>query len=285
MGKLLKHEFYQTGRILLWLLAIGVVVGGIGTLLTMGENIGLGQAFIANLWNLLLLIGGIVVVVLGVIFLMVSNNRSLFSERGYLTFALPVSSTKLLASKFIVNVAFTLVNVALAAGLIIVAVVNAVRLVLNLDEFLTGQMFGDAGAEFDELGIEQGDGILQALFGFPSWGEVAVFLAWALVIAVVVFILAMMIVLFTLTVSHVRPFSNSPGLWTFLFLIGSAAVAVLLTVFISRAISVTVHLDFFMGAEAGGLSLNLVAGVVMLAQAAGFFFLTDYLLRRKISLK
>ena len=106
LAKLMKNEFLQTGRLFAWILGIGVVGGGLGALFTMNQDIRTGQFVLALVWNMLLFLFAAVLQTLGVVILLVSTNRSLFSERGYLTFSLPVSSTELLFSKFLANVLF-----------------------------------------------------------------------------------------------------------------------------------------------------------------------------------
>ena len=275
--KLIKHEFLQTGRIFLWLLAIGLVGGGIGALFTLNQNIGAGQFIAAFVWNFLLVIGASVMQILGLVMLMVSTNRSLFSERGYLTFALPVTSTQLLFSKFTSNVAFMLLNIGQAGLLSYVAGRNIGRLVGNLGENLVEQ-FGMEGM--------QEQFTMNEMVEAPSAGEFIVFGSYLLAIILFFLILAMMVVLFALTISHVRPFQLMPGLWIPVFLAASITVSALVTRFISGLVRMNVTLNFGgMLADGNSVNLNVSSGIVMLGLAAGFFFATNWLLRKKISLK
>jgi len=275
LGKLFKHEFIQTGRMFGWLFGIGLVAGGIGMLFTLNQDIGPGQFVAAFLWNTLLIIGATVMQVLGLVMLMVSTNRSLFSERGYLTFALPVTSTQMLFSKFSANVVFMLLNISLAGLLSYVASTNISRLVRNLGDNLVGVMgMEDMQDQFGELAE------------FPSAGEFLTFGAYLLGVILFFLILAMMVVLFALTVSHVRPFQSMPGLWIPVFLAGSITVSALITNFISSNLRLNVVLNFGGALMADNdLTLNITAGIVMLGLAAGFFFATDWMLKKKISLK
>ena len=275
LAKLIKHEFIQTGRMFMWLFGIGLVAGGVGMLFTLNQEIGAGQFVAAFLWNTLLVIGASVMQILGLIMLMVSTNRSLFSERGYLTFSLPVSSTQMLFSKFTANVFFMLLNIGLAGLLSYVASTNISRLVRNLGDNLV-----------DQFGMEDMQDQFPELVDLPSAGEFMTFGAYFLTIVFVFLVLAMMVVLFTLTVSHVRPFQSMPGLWIPVFLAASITVSALITHFISNLMRLNVVLNFGGALAADNdLRLNVTAGIVMLGLAAGFFFATDWMLRRKISLK
>jgi len=273
--KLFKHEFIQTGRMFMWLFGIGLVAGGIGMLFTLNQEIGAGQFVAAFLWNILLIIGASVMQILGLVMLMVSTNRSLFTERGYLTFALPVSSTQMLFAKFAANVFFMLLNISLAALLSYVASTNLSRLVTNLGDNLVNQ-----------FGMEEMQDQFAELAEFPSAGEFMTFGAYLLGVILFFLILAMMVVLFALTISHVRPFQSTPGLWIPVFLAGTITVCALITSQLSRLMRLNVVLNFGGALMAdNNLSLNITTGIVMLGLSAGLFFATDWMLRKKISLK
>jgi len=271
--KLLKNDFFQTGRMFLWLLCIGIAGGGIGALFTLNQDIGPGQFLLATLWNSLLIIGVAVLQVLGLVMLIVSTNRALFTERGYLTFALPVSSTQLLFSKFAANVVFMLLNIAMAGGLFYVTGQNIARLISNLGANVMDQV-GAADME------------LYGLMEIPAVGEFVVFGVYALAVALTFLILAMMVVLFSLTISHVRPFQAKPGLFIPIFLAASGGVSIFLVSRLSDLVRMNVHLNFGgVLADGSGPTLNVTAGIIMLGLAAGLFFVTDWMMRRKISLK
>ena len=278
MVKLLKNDLIQTGRSFLWLLACGIVGGGLGALLTMKQGIGLGQAMVALVWNFLMFSGSLLLMAQGLVIILVSTNRSLFTERGYLTLALPVSSTQMLFSKFAANVLLMLLVTAEVGALWAVTVGNIFRLPGNVSQGVS-----------DQLGMEDFTSQL-ASFGlsdmFPSLVDVLKYLGYVLVVVLMFMILAMMIALFVLTVSHVRPFQARPGFFIPLFLV---LVSVLIA-FGDRWITdyaklnVTLH---FGGGMVGdvGIPLNLVHVFVMLGFSAVLFGVTDYLMSRKISLK
>jgi hypothetical protein len=274
LGKLIKHDLFQSGRIFLWLLVIGVVGGGFGALFTMGQDPGQGRIAIGLLWNLILLLGAAVLQVLGAIILMVSTNRSMFTERGYLTFALPVSSTSMLASKLISNVIFMMFNMILAGVLAFVSLFNIIRL---------GQALGE-----NFLEPMLGDGTMNEVLELPTASEFIIFGSFILLELLLVLTLAMMVVLFVLTISHIRPFQSKPALWIPIFLLVSGAVSILAAIYITRLLpAINVHLNFggALVASGGGPIFNASSGIVIIALTTGFFFLTNWMLRRKISLK
>lgn len=269
--KLLKNDFIQTGRMFLWILAIGVAGGGIGALFSLTQEVGTGQLLAALLWNLLLIVGAFVLEIMGVVIILVSTNRSLFTERGYLTFALPVSSFQMLASKFITNVVFMLVSFAEVAGLVYFAFVNMRNVISKVGD----SMAASIGME----GLQ--DAFSAESLGLPSFGQLMEFFGYMLLVMLVFLVLAMMIGLFVLTVSHVRPFQAKPALWIPIFLIASAVFCQQLVSLISGRLQININMNI-MGEV---MSVNMVSAIVMVALSAGLFFLTNWMLSRKISLK
>jgi len=275
LAKLLKNDFIQTGRMYLWVLGVGVAGGGIGALFTLMQDIGPGKLVIALLWNTLLMLGAAVLEVMAIVVILISTNRSLFTERGYLTFALPVSSLEMLASKFITNVTFMLLSIAEAVGLVYVAMTNMRRVVENAADALLDQL--NMASFKESLSVES--------LGLPSFGELMQFLTFVLIVVVVFLILAMMICLFVLTVSHVRPFQAKPGLWIPFFLVGSAVACQQIVSWTGKYLQFNVSLGLGQLGGSESLKINMVTAITMLALSAGLFFLTNYMLSRKISLK
>ncbi len=275
LAKLMKNDFIQTGRMFLWVLGIGIGAGGIGALITSTREIGTGQLLIAMLWNVLLMLGAFVLQFMGVVIILVSTNRSLFSERGYLTFALPVSTLEMLTSKFLTNVILMLASLAEVAGLVYVAVIN-IRNVISkaADNVLAQANLGDFR---DQLNAET--------LGLPSFAVLMKFFAFVLIVVIFFFVLAMMIALFVLTVSHVRPFQAKPGLWIFVFIIGTSVICYQIISLLDKLIKINVPLNLGILAGNEPLNINMIVAVAMLGLSAGLFVLTNWMLSRKISLK
>jgi len=273
--KMLKNDFIQTGRMYLWVLGVGVAGGGVGALFTMTQEVGAGQLFVALLWNFLLILAAAVLYVMALVILLISTNRSLFTERGYLTFALPVSTIEMLGSKLITNITFMLLSIAESVGLVYVAMTNMRRVVEKTADVLLDQV---NMAELREM-------MSAEAMGLPSFNELMQFLGYVLIVVVVFLIIAMMVALFVLTVSHVRPFQAKPGLWIPVFLIGSAIACAQIVNLVTRFFqyNITLGLGSLIGGESP--SINMFTPITMLALSAVLFFVTNYLLSKKISLK
>jgi len=274
LGKLLKNEVIQIGRIFAWLLGGGIVIGGVGVLFTMTQDTSSAQFLMAFMWNFLLILGASALQMLSIVMILVSTNRSLFSERGYLTFALPVASWKMLLAKVMTNVLFMVASMAEAVGLLYVAVYNFRRLISS------------AGTEVLET---MGEGFSPDMFGdilgLPSFSDILKFAGFLLIVFLVFMILVMMGALFVLTISHVRPFQNKPALWMPIFFLALGVACQQLVSQLSKLIPLNVTLGFSGFMENQNVSVNMTSAVVMLGVTVGLFFLTNWLFKRKISLK
>ncbi|MDR2524597.1 MAG: hypothetical protein LBC83_00140 [Oscillospiraceae bacterium] len=276
LAKLLKHDFLQSGRLFIWQILGGVGIGLIVTVISMQKNIGKGLLLPAILLELLLVILPWIMIFLGLVFIVVHVQRSLFTERGYLLFSLPVSSESLLLSKFLTGAAWLTINFLVAFGLYAVAGRTFYNLMNNLSDDLRESI----GANMEDMPQNPISTLFEELL--PSPKSAAVIGAVLLAIILMIFLLLMMIVIFTMTVSNVRPFQEHVGLWGFLFLIANIAVAVVLTVQVAKVIRLT---PFTMQLLGEAVTPNLTLGLVPLMMTAGLFFLTNWLLKRKISLK
>ena len=111
LRKLMKHEFYATGRIFLPLFAALAVVGIINRLLM---NLPSNTPMIVSTALSGILISGIVVV--SIILTLQRFNKNLLSNEGYLMMTLPVSADSLILSKMFVSAIWLAASFAVVAG-------------------------------------------------------------------------------------------------------------------------------------------------------------------------
>ena len=115
LGKLMKHDIRNIGKLLLPLNVIVLLMGLTGAVLhTTGlfdlENVGpLLEVLIITYVT-----GMAVIMVVSYFYPIIYFYRNLFSRQGYLTFTLPVSAWKILLSKTIVGFCWYLVNIVVA---------------------------------------------------------------------------------------------------------------------------------------------------------------------------
>ena len=111
LGKLLKHDFKSTGKVLIPLYLFLVLVTIIGSILLGTKILQRDEMLplaIALLIMYILMIFAISVIT--IIFLTVSYYRNMFSAQGYLTFTLPASTWSIFNSKVIVGFCWVLIN-------------------------------------------------------------------------------------------------------------------------------------------------------------------------------
>lgn len=119
LGKLLKHEFKQSSRIILIILAILVVITPITALYTRFNMNRIQDADLAffdifealqGIATVLYVCAMIAAAVATVILLMYRFYKSMVTSEGYLTHTLPAKTSSIVASKLIVNIAWQLIS-------------------------------------------------------------------------------------------------------------------------------------------------------------------------------
>ena len=168
LGKLLKHEFRATGRIMLPMMGALTMLSLLANLSirglagNMSDLPGLRMLFV-----LILIFYGISIVavcVMAMVIMVTRFYRNLLKDEGYLMFTLPVNVHELIWSKLIVSLVWFL-----ATGLLILAVMafnafnlSGTNLQLIFSEFPT---WAEIRQELDALGIH---GELFGLFGWAG---------------------------------------------------------------------------------------------------------------------
>jgi len=115
LGKLMKHDMKNMGRLLLPLNAIVLLMTLAGIILRATglfdlENVGPLLGILLTTY----VIGMAVIAVVSYFYPIIHYYRNLFSRQGYLTFTLPVSTWKILFSKTVIGFGWYLVNIGVA---------------------------------------------------------------------------------------------------------------------------------------------------------------------------
>ncbi len=117
LGKLIKHEFAATWRVMLILslilVGIGIVLictfGGLSVMLENTPDYNEGAlTFTVFSLVMILFVATIAVFILAKVFLVIRYYRNLYTAEGYLTFTLPASTTQVITAKVIVGMVWTL---------------------------------------------------------------------------------------------------------------------------------------------------------------------------------
>ena len=148
LGKLIKHEFRATGRIMLPLFAIVLLVSCIAHFAVRGLDQDLPKAVqtLLIIVMILFVIGLMAVSVISFVLMVQRFRRNVLGDEGYLTMTLPAGVHSMLWSKIIVSVVWFAATVAV--------VILAVMILLFRVEYVH-DMFSEAWYYFREMeGVE-----------------------------------------------------------------------------------------------------------------------------------
>ena len=136
-GKLVKHEFRATARIIPFVFLVTVFLALVH-MLTVRLNLGV----LANLSFVLVIIMCFAQIAVTVILIVWRYYKSLYSNEGYLTHTLPVAPSKHLWSKLLVGGVWYLAAMLLTFGVITTVISTDLQMkdVITYDKFL--QLFG-----------------------------------------------------------------------------------------------------------------------------------------------
>lgn len=128
LGKLLKHEFKNTGKVLLPLnlALIGVTLIGmivLGLKVFDNEHTGL----LAGALLIFYILGIVALFIVTYVFLMITFYRSMYSAEGYLTHTLPVNPLMTLNSKLIVSLFWACLTMILSICSVLTLIMTAVK--------------------------------------------------------------------------------------------------------------------------------------------------------------
>lgn len=274
-GKLLKHEFIATGRIMAIVYGIIAVLSAyiLGSFYLGDASIDDG-ALLPSLSLILLFFVAMANVVLTIIVIMSNFQKSLYGEQGYLTFTLPVKSVSLLSAKILVSTFWYI-----AASLTVVVA-----------------SFLFLGAVEQDLG-EEGVTLIEMLLGlYDENMSIAVLIFQVAMVFVDFFFAALMFTLevcFAITLSNTRLFQKHHVIFTLVF----SGVAAWVTSKITSVINdlITFGLNYDMETDELELVVNesemflsyidLLTPIVTFALTVAFFFGTNYLMKKKINLR
>ncbi len=271
MLKLIKHDFISTGRIMG--VAYAIIAGLVAfTFITKRtDSTGTLSVLGAGILGLV----AIVLFIFTAVILMMDFHKTLYCDRGYLTFTLPVKSWKILSSKIIVSGIWLL--------LALVAVLGSGLLVV----YSVDSSYGDEVSLLTDF-VEQFSG-----------KNVASYIAYLFTEAVVLFIefcCVAIVVALASTLSNVSPFQKHPVIFTIIFSVINiyilSKIGELANKFIAFGVFfVEGRLKFAFNNDAyyqflnRGPVIDLGELFVYIICGVGFFYLTHWLMSKKVNIK
>lgn len=273
LGKLLKHEFIATGRIM------GAVYAVVGLIIayvlgsyyighegaTAGQTIGIAVLMLISMCNF----------VLTTVVMVVNFQKSLYGEQGYLSFTLPVKSISLFSSKVIVSTVWYV-----AAFLCLVGTAAVTGIVLKED------LIGEEGYSMIESFLPM----------FLNGKTIATLITTVIIWLVSMFIRFTMFTVelyFAISLANTRKFQKRYTLWTIVFIVLTVGVAEKIASFLSSKLTFGLEIlnssiRFITDAtalESGASFINLTELIVSLIIGGVFFYLTHYVMSKKVNIR
>ena len=274
-GKLLKHEFLATGRIMAIVYGVIAVLSAyiLGSFFLGDKTI--EEMNITEAFSILLLfLVALVNVVLTIVVTMSNFQKSLYGDQGYLTFTLPVKSFPLLSSKIFVATFWYI----LAAF----TTVAASMIVMSVAERNVG---------------ETGIGMIEMLLGLydPNL-SIGIIIFWFATYLINFFFTALLMTLevcFAITISNTRPFQKHHVLFTLLF--SGIAIAVVSKIITAISDAVTFGFNYNIDTKSMEVVTNildinmsfvdLVNPILTIVLTVVFFIATHFVMSKKVNIR
>ena len=274
-GKLLKYDFLATGRIMGIVYAIFAAVS-IYVIAPFyfndipAEEMGPMEALKVGLLVLVV----IALFIVTIVTIMIHFQKSLYSDQGYLTFTLPVKSFSILTSKVLVS-SFWYLLASFSSLASIFIVIDALS-----------KSLGEEGISLIEMLLSIFDENL-------NMGALVFMLVCMLVNGFASVFLYILEVCFAVTISNTRHFQKHHVIFTLLF----SAITVIVATTINSALADSILLGVSLNesgeslkfvtdiADANITCINILPAVTSIIFAVGFFFVTHYVMKKKINLQ
>lgn len=267
MLKLIKHDFISTGRIIGIVYAIVAFLSAFILITKKGEN-----SMVSSIGAVILVLATMVLFVVVAVVLMIDFHKSLYGDRGYLTFTLPVKSWKVLLSKLIVSGAWLLVALAAILG-------TGVLFVTTVDSEY-GEMI-DIVETFADINV--------ASYVILMFTKVVILFIEFCSIAILAF--------FANTCSNVWKFQKHPVIFTIIFAVAALFVVAKINDFANDFFAFGVFfvdekIKFaFTNTSYMNLSNEMIPRIdlggpfIIILEGVASFFATNYLMSKKINIK
>lgn len=279
LGKLLKHEWkavWKVPTLLIVVLMIMAVVSGLTFALPIWDSDWIGLPLSGMLLFLLFYVAMIAVVIGITIYFAVRYYKNMFTDEGYLTHTLPVTARQLLVNKVITMSAWNLIAViAVALSLVVFGGVTVLSLAAKEGRFA-----------FDILeAIEE----LKEIRDYPFFNGFQSFAVSGIVMILMSAVSGTMMVIGSITLGQMVRKHRILGSIGAYFAINTVTQVVSMVIIFPIMIKMVNDEEFLNNFEMSPFSFYTttytVMSVVFLAASVGLYFLSEYLLRKKLELE
>lgn len=279
LGKLLKHEWravFKVPTLLIGILMIIAVIAGLTFSLPIWDSEWVGLPLSGVMLILLFYVAMIAVGIGITIYFAVRYYKNMFTDEGYLTHTLPVTARQLLASKIITMSAWNLIGIAAVA--VSLGVFGSVA-VLSLSA-----KEGSLAADILE-GIKQ----LRTVWDNPFFSGFKAFAASAICMVLVSAVSGTMMVIGAITLGQMVRKHRVLGSIGAYFAINAVIQGISMVIIFPIMLKMVMDEDFLINFERSPFAfyttMYAVMTVVFLAASVGLYFLSEYLLRKKLELE
>ncbi len=282
---LLKNDFLASARVIsLFYIALVLLLGVFGLCALLQGSESIGAEFAAKLTtarNVTLALSMLVsflLIFVTFFFVVYDFFKSLFSPQGYLSFTLPVSSNQLLGSKVIVY-----------GGWMIISYVAFMLINVFLINYTADEIIG-----MEKISLVES--LLSMLGDIPSTTQIIAYLVYVVMMFFVIFLSFVSIIYFSITLSHIRQLQKYSIIASIIIFFVTA------TVFLWISFKMTDIINFVMVFNedktlsfgilspdeylvGGALGMEVTPGFAFLILDVITFFLTSYIMHKKVNLK
>ena len=282
---LLKNDFLASARVIsLFYIALVILIGVFGICAALGGGDSVSAEFaeklttVRNVSIVLSIVVSFLLIFVTFFFVVYDFFKSLFSPQGYLSFTLPVSSNQLLGSKVIVYGGWMLLSYA-AFMLTSVYLMN----------YTANEVVG-----MEKISLFES--LLTMLGDFPSTTQIIAYLVYMVLMFFVIFLSFVSIVYFSITVSHVRLLQKRSVIWSIVIFFVTALVFLWISFKMTEVVNFVMVFnedktlgfgilspnEYLIGNQLG---MEVTPGFAFLALDVIIFFVTSYIMHKKVNLK
>lgn len=279
LGKLLKHEWKTVWKVPVLLIAILMVI-----------SVMAGLTFALPIWDsewiglplsgvMMIIVYYIALIAVGIgitIYFAVRYYRNMFTDEGYLTHTLPVTTHQLLLNKVITMSAWNLIGV-VAVGVSLVLFFGIMFLSLASKNSSFARDFVEALSELKEIG------------NYPFFRGFGSFLVSMMFMMAVSSVSGSMILIASINLGqmvHKHRVLGSIGAY---FAISTVIQGINMAIMFPLMMKMTIDNELLYSFEESPLALYTmfytIVSVVYAAIAVGLYFLSEYLIRKKLELE
>lgn len=279
LGKLIKHEWqtiWKVPTLLIGVLMVTAVVAGLTFALPIWNSDWIGLPM-SGIMLIMLFYVAMIGVSLGiVIYLAVRYYKNMFTDEGYLTHTLPVTSRQLLVSKVIVMSVWELIaSIAILFSLAVFGIVTVVSLASKEGDFALRMM-----ESIKELG---------SLWNMPFFKDFQIFGISTAFMELVSCFSGAMIIIASITMGQMIRKHRVLGSVGAYFAINAVIQGISMVFMFPMMIKMALDNDFMYRFEESPFSfyaiMFTIMSVIYLAVGVGLYFLSEYLIHRRLELE